>query len=59
MTGQRVYFGVYTCLRCQKDYTVDDGTWRRCTPDYCHDCVEVIVQGATPSDVPSNTVMDK
>ena len=36
----KVYFGVYKCQRCGKDYTVNDGTWRQCTPDFCHDCYE-------------------
>lgn len=31
-------FGVYTCQRCKAEYTVNDGTWRLCTPDFCHDC---------------------
>ena len=32
-------FGVYTCVACKKQYTVNDAsTWNRCTPEHCHDC---------------------
>ena len=34
---QEVYFGVYTCQRCAKTYTVND-EWAPCTPDFCHAC---------------------
>lgn len=34
-----IHFGVYTCQRCKKEYTVNKpGSWQRCTPLYCHDC---------------------
>jgi hypothetical protein len=35
-----VTFGRYVCARCSKEYFVEDGTWRRCTPEFCHDCIE-------------------
>ncbi len=41
-TGERYWFGVYTCRRCKVEFTVNDGTWRLCTPDLCHDCIEHI-----------------
>lgn len=37
---QMLQFGVYTCRRCKQEYTVNDGTWRLCTPEFCHDCLE-------------------
>ena len=37
-----MYFGVYACRRCKKEYIVNDGTWRLCTPDLCQDCVEYL-----------------
>lgn len=40
MTPQSVEFGIYRCNRCGKEYTVNDGTWRRCSPEFCHDCLE-------------------
>jgi hypothetical protein len=33
-------FGVYSCNRCKKEYIVNDGTWRLCSPEFCHDCFE-------------------
>ena len=33
-----ICWGVYTCRRCKRDYTVNDGTWRLCTPEFCQDC---------------------
>lgn len=39
MTG-RISYGHYVCQRCGKGYLVNDGTWRRCTSDFCHDCME-------------------
>lgn len=35
-----IQFGSYICNRCKKDYIVNDGTWRLCTPEFCHDCLE-------------------
>lgn len=35
-----VFYGVYQCGMCGKEYTVNDGTWRLCTPEVCHDCYE-------------------
>lgn len=37
---QWVRHGSYKCQRCGKDYIVNDGTWRRCSPAFCHDCIE-------------------
>lgn len=34
---QTFSFGVYSCRRCAKSYTVND-KWAQCTPDFCHDC---------------------
>lgn len=39
---QTISFGVYTCGRCKKEYIVNDGTWRLCTPEFCHDCYEYL-----------------
>lgn len=39
-TVQAIVFGSYICNRCKKDYIVNDGTWRLCTPEFCHDCLE-------------------
>ena len=36
------YFGSYECRRCGKEYIVNDGTWRLCTSDFCHDCLEFL-----------------
>lgn len=34
-------YSVYLCARCGKSYTVNEpGTWRQCTPDFCHGCYE-------------------
>ena len=35
-----IQYGSYVCRRCKKDYIVNDGTWRLCTPEFCHDCYE-------------------
>lgn len=36
-----IQYGVYQCVRCGKTYTVNDpGSWRLCTPEFCHDCLE-------------------
>jgi hypothetical protein len=36
------YFGVYDCFMCGAAYTVNDpGSYRLCSPDYCHDCYEM------------------
>ena len=37
---QEICYGVYRCITCNKEYFVNDGTWRRCTPTTCHDCTE-------------------
>lgn len=31
--------GVYVCIGCAKTYLVNEGTWRLCTPELCHDCL--------------------
>jgi hypothetical protein len=38
--ANEIRFGCYTCVRCEKDYFVNDGTWRSCSPQFCHDCIE-------------------
>lgn len=35
-------FGKYTCQRCEAEYIVNDGTWRICTPEFCHSCTEYL-----------------
>lgn len=37
-------FGVYTCQRCKQEYIVNDGTWRRCSPEFCHECLAYLDQ---------------
>ena len=37
----KFYFGVYTCQRCKKCYTVND-EWRQCTPEFCHACLDYL-----------------
>ena len=40
---QVICWGVYTCNRCSKEYTVNEpDSWRPCTSDLCHDCVEYL-----------------
>lgn len=34
--------GVYVCQRCNSTYIVNDGTWRPCSPEFCHDCLEYL-----------------
>lgn len=36
-----IYFGVYDCQRCGKEYMVND-QWKPCTPEFCHDCTEYL-----------------
>lgn len=36
-----VSFGSYVCDRCSAMYFVNEPTsWRRCTLEFCHDCLE-------------------
>ena len=43
--------GSYVCARCARVYVVNDPTWRLCTPEFCHDCLEYLnTQYATISD---------
>ena len=51
LDSSKVYFGVYECQRCKKAYTVNDGTWRHCTPDLCHDCCEWLFSTIDRSDL--------
>ncbi len=37
-----LWCGRYKCQRCSKWYIVNDGTWRRCTPEFCQDCMEFL-----------------
>lgn len=39
---ERIFYGHYVCQRCGRGYTVNDGTWRQCTPDFCHGCLEYL-----------------
>lgn len=39
-SANTIEFGRYKCRRCGKDYIFNDGTWRRCTGELCHDCCE-------------------
>lgn len=35
-----IQWGKYTCQRCQKEYIFNDGTWRLCTTEFCHGCLQ-------------------
>jgi len=39
MMGEEMKWASYTCVRCGKNYFVNDGTWRLCASDFCHSCL--------------------
>lgn len=54
--GETVNWGKYNCRRCSTEYIVNDGTWRLCSPELCHDCVEYLetLHAAIPVDRDGN-----